>query len=115
MNDSLAVRAAFDIQRFLAQASITASYKAIGTSSSFPIRLLYVVNDTNALAQFSDDGINDKFVVGSGGFVIFDISSDQSHGNGLFLPIGTTIYVKQSSASMSGSGVYVTILYGANP
>lgn len=114
-NNALAVRAAFDTLRTIAQGSLTGSYQAIGTASANAIRLLYIVNDTNSLVTISDDGIHDKFVIGANGFVLYDISSDQSLTQGFYLPVGTIIYVKQGSASTSGSGVYVTIMYGANP
>jgi hypothetical protein len=114
MNDTLAVRAAFDVQRSLAQASLSGSYQAIGMASAYPIRLLYILNDTNALVQFSVDAVHAAFVVQANGFILLDVCSDQSKSNGLFLPIGTTFYVKQIGTSSSGTGIYITLLYGAN-
>lgn len=105
-------KAIVDTLRSLAHGSISASYAAIGSAITQPIRLFCVTNNTNGDMLFSLDGSTDQLFVAQGSFKLFDVASNRDDQDGyLALPANTTFYVKQSTAPSSGS-VYVEIVYG---
>lgn len=109
---NLAIRMLAESLRSLAFGSISVTYAGIGTSFNNPCRLMYIVNDTDVLLTFSLDGVNDHFVIPSGGFLLLDVTSNMTlTGGSLTLSQGQRIYVK--GAPSSGS-VYLTVFYGAN-
>lgn len=101
----------FDGLRSIAAASIGSSYTAIGTPLLHPSRIIKIQNLTDSDVLISYDGVNDNDFVPSGGFTLYDISTNQVQTDGAFLLKGTTIYVKESGSPTTGS-VYVTIGYG---
>jgi len=109
---SRATRARFEAIRTLAYGSIGASYAQIGTPIVNPARLIKVDNLTNATLMFSTNGLLDQFVLPSGGFMLIDICSDKTHDDGLFLPTGEGMFVKEIGTPTSGS-VYFTVMYGS--
>lgn len=109
---SLSVRAYFDVQKTIAFGAISGAYAAIGTAFQHPIRCLIVNNLTAGNMQFSDDGINDKFVLASGQAMILDVASNRTSTSGeLYFPKLYQLYVKQISAPTSGA-IYVSAVYG---
>jgi hypothetical protein len=109
---SLAIRLQCEPQRSLAAAAILAGYMGIGTSFNNPIRILFIQNYTNALLQFSFDGIIDHFPLEAGGFLLLDVTANKTIQTGCFFPEGARVYVKQIEVPTTGS-VYVTAFYGA--
>lgn len=110
---SLAIRMLAEPIRSLAAASIGAAYMGIGTALEFPSRLVYIINLTDAQLMFSIDGINDHFTLPEGGFLLLDVSTNQSHTQGFYISIGQRFYVKEVGTPTTGS-VYVSTFYGAN-
>ena len=106
------IRLGFETLKSLANGSIGASYTIVGSTFTHPIRILIVNNGTNAALLFSFDGVNDTFYLGASASQTFYISSNKVTDDGLFLPIGSGVYVKQSGTPNSGS-VYVSAFYGA--
>ncbi len=107
---ALAVRAQFEILRTIAFGDISGVYAGIGTAFSNPCRTLYIVNATDGLLTFSDDGVNDKFVIAASTSLIIDIGSNKaSTGGCLDIAQGTRIYVKGTPTS---GAVYLTVIYG---
>lgn len=73
---------------------------------------MYIVNTTDVLLTFSDDGVNDKFVLASGSHIIIDITTNNTTVGGSFtISQGQRIYVK--GAPTSGD-VYLSVFYGGN-
>lgn len=71
---------------------------------------MYIVNTTDVLLTFSDDGVNDKFVLASGSHIIIDITTNNTAVGGSFtISQGQRIYVKGSPTSGS---VYLSVFYG---
>jgi len=108
MANQLALRLAIEPLRSLAFGSISASYAGIGTSLTNPSRKLLVQNYTDVQLTFSDDGVNDKFVLASGVQLILD---EALNHQGDYTAAGTRFYVK--GAPDSGS-VYLSTWYGAS-
>lgn len=109
-----AVRAGFETLRSLAFGSISGTYAAVGSALANPARIVHVYNGTDADMFFSIDGTNNHFIVPSGGFILFDFTTNKSIDPGLFISQGTIFYVKQVTAPTSGS-VYVAVVYGVAP
>ena len=112
MSTALSVKLAADPVRTLAFGSIIGTYVGVGTSFSKPIRMLYVLNTTDALLMFSLDGINDHFPLIASGYIMLDIATNKTLDKGFYLAEGSRIYVKQIGAPGSGS-VYVSTFFGA--
>lgn len=109
---SLAIRLLPETQRSLAFGSIGAAYAGVGTAMTQKIRILYVFNQTDALLQFSFDGVNDHFVLPSLGYILLDITANKTREQGFFLGEGQRVYVKRIGTPTSGS-VYVSTFYGS--
>ncbi len=104
--------ASFDTLRSLAFGSIGASYLPLGTPFTHPVRVLKILNTTNADMLISTDAVSDYDYIPAGSFVLYDISANEANGsNGWFFPIGLQISVKYSTAPASG-GVFLVALYG---
>jgi len=100
-----------DPQRSIAFGSIGSSYSAIGTQLDQPMRIVYIVNGTDALLQFSFTGNTDHFVIPAQSYILFDVSSDQALTQGFYISKGTTVYVKRIGTPSSGT-VYLSAFYG---
>ena len=106
--------AQIDVLRSLSYTSITGAYAAVGAAFGFSPRLICITNNTNGDMLFSNDGVNDKLFIPKNAFKLFDIATNKGGMDGIWcLPIGTQIYVKQSTAATSGA-VYVELIYGAD-
>jgi len=101
----------FETMRSLAFGAIGAGYTEIGTPLEHTARMIIVQNYTDALLAFSNDGINDKFVLPAGGQIVFDVATNETFSQGFFASIGTTYSVKQVDAPTVGS-VYLSVVYG---
>lgn len=108
---TLAVRLLAEPVRSLAEASISGTYAGVGTSISYPCRIMFVQNLTDATLMFSLDGVNDHFPLPANGFLVLDISTNQSHAQGFFLSQGQRLYVKTVGTPSTGS-VYFSSFYG---
>jgi len=106
-----AIRLDFEAQRSLAAAGIGAAYAAVGGALAHPAFQFKIDNQTDALLQFSIDGVTDHFVLNSGQSWINDCNTNRSGESKAFvLPVGTILYVKDIGASTTGS-VYFTVIY----
>lgn len=109
---AISQRLAFEAQRSLAFGAIGAGYTGVGTSVSHPVRLIYIQNLTDATVQFSFNGIDDHFPLPANGFLLLDVTTNQTKStNGFFLAEGERLYVKQLGVPTSGS-VYFSVVYG---
>lgn len=108
---SLAVRFQAETVRTLAFGSIGVGYTGVGTAMTRPIRFFVMQNLTDAQLMFSFDGVNDHIPLPSSGYLVLDISSNQTFGQGFYLAEGARLYVKQIGAPTSGN-VYFSAFYG---
>lgn len=117
MTASLPIRIKSEIQRSITATTIAGSpgvFLGIGTAYANPIRIYYLFNQTDALLQFSWDGINPTFVLPSEGFILLDITSNKTlPGGGFYLSEGDRTYVSTLATPTVGS-VYLSLFYGSN-
>ena len=98
----------------LIAADISTSYIAVGVASTSPVRILQIYNGTNVLIYFSDDGINDKWVLPANGIQVMDFTTNRTvNADGLFMRLGTTIYCRYVGSAPSSGTVFVTYWCGA--
>lgn len=106
------IRALFDTNRTEDAATIAAGLGAfvpVGAALDHPIRIMLVQNLTDILLEFSLDGVNIHFVLPSGGFLLLDISSDNSPEQAFFISRGSRLY----AAGLPASGdAYFSAVYG---
>jgi mannitol-specific phosphotransferase system IIBC component len=110
---SLAIKMKLEPLRSLAFGSIGAAYVGVGSVLSNPARILFIQNLTDAQLLFSLDGIDDHFPLPASGFILLDVSSNKTLGEGLFLAENSRLYVKEDGTPTSGS-VYFTVFYGGS-
>lgn len=109
---TLAVRMLAEPVRTTAFGSISGTYIGVGTVLANPCRIMFVQNLTDATLMFSLDGVNDHFPLPANGFLVLDISSNQSLAQGFFMSQGQRLYVKEIGVPTTGS-VYFSSFYGA--
>jgi hypothetical protein len=112
-NIMLAIRLSMEPVRSLGEASIGVGYAGVGTSFSHPIRMVFIQNLTDVTLMFSLDGVNDHFPLPSNGFLLLDVTSNKSIGQGFFIAEGTRVYVKNIGTPSTGS-VYVSVMYASD-
>lgn len=107
-------RVHFDALRTLAFGGISGTYAAIGTATTHRPRIMRLVNGTDGDLILSDDNTvaAGKFILLAGTFVLLDLTGNMNphYDDAFVLPVGTTIYVKQSTAPTKGA-VYVEYTY----
>lgn len=112
MSISTSIRLRADVQRSLAFGSIGAAYMGIGTAFTAPIRIIFIQNLTDALLQFSFNGVDDNFPLPAGGFLLLDVTANKTNqASGFFIAEGDRIYVKEVGTPTTGA-VYVSNFYG---
>ena len=111
---SLAVQFQAEPIRELAFGSISNAYAGIGTAIENPARLIKIDNLTDVTLFISLNGVDDHFVVPSGGFFLFDVASNATNTQGWFVPEGTRFYAKDLGVAASTGSVYLTVCYGAD-
>ena len=114
---NLSVRLKAETQRSISAASIAGSpgtLLGIGTAYANPVRIYYLLNNTDADLQFSWDGINNSFVLPSKGFLLLDVTTNRTDSGGSCnIAQGDRTYVTTLGTPTTGS-VYLTIFYGSN-
>lgn len=99
-----------DAQRSLAFGSVVAGYAAIGLPLDRASRMMIVTNYTDALLQFSFDGLIDHFVMMPYTQHVLDVGSNQEGLSMYYLQSQTQLSVKRIGTPTVGN-VYVSIYY----
>lgn len=111
----MAKRVYFDTLRSLAFGGISAVYAAVGSATTVEPRIIVVTNNTQGDMIFSDDNTNadGKWFVKAGTSRVLDLQANMNpeKDDAFVMAQGVTIYVKQSTAPVSGA-VYVEYTYG---
>ena len=94
----------------LAFGSIGASYTQVGVASMFAGIAILIQNFTDADIMFSFTGHTDHFPVSANTSFIFDIMSDKTLNNDIYLSAGTGYFVKELTTPPSSGAVYVTVI-----
>lgn len=102
--------AKFDELRTVAFGGIGAAYAAVGAATTDYTRLVSFFNSTDADVTVSLDGVTDHIRVASGSGQVFDIATNRVKDDGLFIPEGTTFYVKRSVGAPTTGNFWIQVL-----
>lgn len=101
--------------RSLDFSGITGTYAAVGSPSTRPNGVLQFQNLTDASLMVSFDGIIDHFPLPASSYFVIDVTTNQPFNvGGLYLSVGTQIYVKSLSSDPGSGSIYITFYYGAD-
>lgn len=103
-------RVAFDAVRELAFGSISGTYAALGTPTADNARLLSISNSTDADVYISFDGTTNHLRLVANSFKLLDLSANKIRDDGLFIAVGTQVYVKQVSGAPTSGAVWAEIM-----
>lgn len=99
-----------DALRSLGFGSISGTYAALGAAFAHPMRMVCIINNTNADLTFSFDTTNDNIFVPANGFRLLDVTTNREEAITYFVfATGTQFFVKGSPTSGS---VYLEAYYG---
>lgn len=104
--------ASFETLRTIAFGAIGAGYTAVGAAFTRPLRLIGITNTTNQVILFSDDGVNDKVVVPPGAGKVFDVSTNRTNQENLFLSQGKFAYIRHAGVAPTSGSVYIETVIG---
>jgi len=103
-------RVVFEAIREAAFGDITANYTAFGTPLSNHTRLIIFTNNLDEQIYISFDGVNDHLKLHVNSFKLLDLSSNKVRDDGLFLAVGTQIYVKAVGSLPSTGQTWIEVL-----
>jgi hypothetical protein len=86
--------------------ALSPGYIGIGTPFENVIRIFFIQNLTDEILMFSTDGINDKWVLAPGGFLLLDGKS-----NAGYFRLGDRFYVRHDGAAPTTGAVYLSVWY----
>ena len=104
-------RAVIDTVRTLAFGAIGAAYAAVGAQIDEPIRLVYILNNTDQNLWLSDDGVNNKFLLPNRGFILLDLTANKVRDDGFFMPQNGYWYAKHAGVAPTVGGLYITLIH----
>lgn len=104
-------RVQFEAVREIAFGDVSASYAAVGSPLNNHIRLITFTNGMDQDLYVSFDGTTDHLRIASNSFKLLDLSTNKVRNDGLFISIGTQIYVKEVSASVTSGDFWVEACY----
>jgi len=99
--------------RSLAFGSIVAGYTAVGTAVDRPLRILRVVNGTDAAVIISFDGVTDHMAVPAGQQATLDVCTNRVREDGFFIDQGTQFFAKRAAGAPSSGALYIECYGGA--
>lgn len=97
----------FEAARSVAFGSVTSSYVAVGSATSFIARSIVIANTLDAAVWLSFDGTTDDIYVPASTHIMLNLRQV-----GLHLNSGTTISVKDDGSSPTAGKLVVSVLYG---
>ena len=99
--------------RSLAFGSILAGYSAVGLAVDRPLRILRVVNGTDAAVIISFDGVTDHMAVLAGQTALLDVTVNKVRDDGFFIAEGTQFFAKRAAGAPSSGALYIECYGGA--
>lgn len=109
---SLAIRAHFDPIRSLDYSLISATHHSVGVEFTHHARNVWLYNGTDRTLLYSFDGANDHVILPALGYWFWDITSNKTVSQGLFLPEGTQLYAKTTTTNPTMGKTYCSVMYG---
>lgn len=101
----------FDEVRTINYAATGAAYVAIGDPFEHVMRLVKITNNTDGDLLISTDGETDMDICPSGGFSLYDFTTNGPTGTEFVMPKGLQFYAKRSTVPTQGD-LYITCVYG---
>jgi len=99
-----------DSLRSLAFGSISGTYATVGTAFSHSMRLVKFINTTDGDITVSFDGVTDNDLIPSGGFALYDLTTNKTLPNTTFVfQNGTQVFVK---GTVTTGNFYVVAIFG---
>lgn len=111
---SLAVRWRAEELRSINYDDLDVDYVALGSAMEHPIVNYRIQNFTDQDITISYDGNLDHDIVGSGGFVLFDVASNKGKGEVLGLAKGDIVYVKPATSAPTSGYITLSAYYASN-
>ncbi len=99
--------------RSLPFGGIGAGYAAVGAPADQPLRMLRVVNSTDAALLISFDGIVDHMAVLAGQSVLLDVTTNRVREDGFFIAQGTQFFAKRAAGAPTSGAIYIEMYAGA--
>lgn len=103
--------AKFETMRSLAFGSIGAGFTIVGSAFTFPSRVLMVTNLTNQAIIFSDDGVNNSFILTSNSAMIIDMMTNRTAIDNAQFPKYMGISAKHNGVAPTSGAVYVSSVF----
>ena len=98
--------------RSLAEASIGATYTALGGPFLNPVRLLVIENNTDGDMYGSVDGVTNQMFIGAGVTRVLDLNTNRTNRDQYWVfPINTQFYIKYITMPTKGA-VYLEAYWG---
>jgi len=105
-------RVKFDPVREIAFGDVSGTYATVGTPIADHVRILAFNNGMDEDLYISFDGVTDNLRIASNSFKLYDLSTNRIRDDGLFLAVGTQIYVREVGSSVSSGDFWVEVMYG---
>ena len=102
---------AFEAVRELDFGDVSGTYIALGTPLANHVRLLSLQNGTNEEIYVSFDGVVDHIRMAENSFKLLDLSSNRVRDDGLFLAVGTQIYIKENLVTPTSGSFWAEVIY----
>jgi hypothetical protein len=104
-------RVRFEELRQLAFGAIGAAYVACGGATGDHTRLFTIHNMTDVDLYVSLDGSTTQLRVVSGEARVLDLTANKVRDDGLFVPQGTTFWVKAVAGAPSSGAFWIEVMY----
>ena len=104
-------RVGIEAVKELAFGSISGTYAAVGVPTAEHVRIMSFQNGCDQALYISFDGSTDQLRIAANSFKLIDLSSNKVRDDGMFLGVGTQIYVKEVSSSVASGTFWVETFY----
>lgn len=104
-------RVAFEALREKAFGDVTSSFTALGTPLADHCRLVSFNNETNVDLYLSFDGSTNHLRIAANSFKLLDLSANKIRDDGLFLPTGLQISVKDTGLSATSGLIWAEVMF----
>ncbi len=105
------ISAVFDAVREISFTEVSEVYTSVGAPLTDFVRLISFNNGMDQDLYISFDGVQDNLRMAPNSFKLFDISANKVNDEGLYLAVGTQIFVKEVSASVASGEFWIEVMH----
>jgi len=102
----------FETLRRIAFGAIGAGFTAVGAAFTGPVRILTITNLTDHNLIFSDDGVNDKWILPAGSGKVLDLSTNRTNQENFLLAEGKFAYIRHDGVAPTTSSCFIEATIG---